>query len=209
MPPADQTLTIVKVGGSLFCRSDLAMRLQAFLEQVAEPALLVPGGGELVDVLRRWHRRHGWNEATAHWAAVRALDVNAWLLHRMLPGSRLLPVPQEFPSWYRQAALRPAQKNQSVCAPWPWLSSGDWGRPLPELPATWDVTSDAIAAWIAGKLGARKLVLLKSAPPPPTLQQATERGYVDPWLARVVSQLPCLTLQAVCLAGESAQQAVW
>ena len=36
-----------------------------------------------------------------------------------------------------------------------WLSSVD------PLPHTWDVTSDSIAAWVAGAVGATRLVLVK------------------------------------------------
>jgi dihydroneopterin aldolase len=30
-----------------------------------------------------------------------------------------------------------------------------------DIPASWDVTSDSLAAWLAGRLGARRLVLMK------------------------------------------------
>ena len=36
------------------------------------------------------------------------------------------------------------------------------GLPLDELPASWDVTSDSIAAWVAGRVGAGRLVLVKA-----------------------------------------------
>jgi aspartokinase-like uncharacterized kinase len=32
-----------------------------------------------------------------------------------------------------------------------------------EVPASWDVTSDSLAAWLAGKVGAAHLLLVKSA----------------------------------------------
>jgi len=194
----------------LFERPDLAQRLQALREQqAAGPVLLLPGGGKLVDVLRRWHRRHGWDEATAHWAAVQALDVNAWLLHRMLPGSRLLQQPEQFFPWHQQALAEAGAKRWAVCAPWGWLRRGDWGRPLPELPASWEVTSDSLAAWVAGKLEAWRLVLLKSAPPPPSLQAAVEQRYVDRWLPRVVACLEGMELCALCLAESPEKQAFW
>ena len=37
------------------------------------------------------------------------------------------------------------------------------GLPLDELPASWDVTSDSIAAWVAHRVGAARLVLVKAA----------------------------------------------
>jgi len=47
-------------------------------------------------------------------------------------------------------------RNQiPVLAPSRWLSSVD------PLPHTWDVTSDSIAAWLAGELGAGRLLLVK------------------------------------------------
>src|SRR5207302_1088325 len=42
-----------------------------------------------------------------------------------------------------------------VLAPYRWLRDAD------PLPHSWDVTSDSIAAWFAGALGARRVVLIK------------------------------------------------
>jgi 5-(aminomethyl)-3-furanmethanol phosphate kinase len=36
------------------------------------------------------------------------------------------------------------------------------GLPLDELPASWDVTSDSIAAWVAARVDAGRLVLVKA-----------------------------------------------
>ena len=52
------------------------------------------------------------------------------------------------------------------------------------MPPSWDVTSDTIAAWIAGQLKARSLVLLKSAslPADATRDLAARLKLVDPVL---------------------------
>jgi aspartokinase-like uncharacterized kinase len=42
-----------------------------------------------------------------------------------------------------------------VLAPSAWLRARD------PLPHSWDVTSDSIAAWVAGQVGSRRLVLVK------------------------------------------------
>jgi 5-(aminomethyl)-3-furanmethanol phosphate kinase len=34
-----------------------------------------------------------------------------------------------------------------------------------EIPASWDVTADSLAAWLAGKLGAARLLLVKQIRP--------------------------------------------
>ncbi len=43
-----------------------------------------------------------------------------------------------------------------VLAPYRWLRDAD------ALPHSWDVSSDSIAAWVAGELGARRVVLVKA-----------------------------------------------
>jgi len=42
-----------------------------------------------------------------------------------------------------------------VLAPYRWLRGAD------PLPHSWDVTSDSISAWVAGQVGAARLVLVK------------------------------------------------
>ena len=52
---------------------------------------------------------------------------------------------------------------------------------VPALPHSWDVTSDSIAAHLAGRLGAAELVLLKSALPGDgaTPEELAATGFVD------------------------------
>ncbi len=53
----------------------------------------------------------------------------------------------------------------------------------PDLPRSWDLTSDSLAAWLAGQLGAAALVLVKVAPlrPGPLALDALVRdAIVDP-----------------------------
>jgi aspartokinase-like uncharacterized kinase len=69
-----------------------------------------------------------------------------------------------------------------------------------DLPASWDVTSDTLAAWLAGEIGADRLVLVKSARLPlgPTPTAALARdGIVDPILPRRVNRL---SAEAWCIA---------
>jgi len=45
----------------------------------------------------------------------------------------------------------------------PVLAPSRWLREADPLPHSWNVTSDSIAAWVAGQMGARRLVLVKPA----------------------------------------------
>ena len=47
------------------------------------------------------------------------------------------------------------RKKLPVLAPYRWLREAD------PLPHSWDVTSDSIAAWVASRIGARRLILIK------------------------------------------------
>ena len=59
----------------------------------------------------------------------------------------------------------------------------------PDLPQSWDVTSDSLAAWLARRLEARRLVLVKSvaAPAPLTAEALAARGLVDPLFPRFLA----------------------
>jgi aspartokinase-like uncharacterized kinase len=50
------------------------------------------------------------------------------------------------------------------------------------IAASWDITSDSLAAWLAGVLGARELILIKSAniPQDTDIDELVESGLVDP-----------------------------
>jgi dihydroneopterin aldolase len=52
-----------------------------------------------------------------------------------------------------------------------------------DIPASWQVTSDSLAAWLAGKLGAARLLLLKRVElsrQPVAVAELAEQGIVDP-----------------------------
>ena len=137
-------LTVVKVGGGLAREPDA---LRALCEAIGAAGarhrlLVVPGGGELADVVRNYDRRLGLSPATAHWMAILAMDQLGWALSELIPGA------------VRRTDLEVGQ-GVSVLLPYALLRECD------PLPASWDVTSDSIAAWIADAAGAGRLVLVK------------------------------------------------
>ena len=77
------------------------------------------------------------------------MDQHAHLLAGLLPSAVLATDPPTV-----QQAV--AAGRVALLAPFAWL------RAMDPLPHGWHVTSDSIAAWVAGQLGARRLVLLKA-----------------------------------------------
>jgi 5-(aminomethyl)-3-furanmethanol phosphate kinase len=141
-------LTVVKVGGGL-AREAGDDALRALCTRIAEagarhPVLVVPGGGEFSDAVRRYDDRVGLRPRTAHWMAILAMDQLGWALTDLIPGAA--------------RCLDPGARREgvvSVLLPAALLAERD---PLPE---SWRVTSDSIAAWVAGAAGAERLVLVK------------------------------------------------
>jgi len=163
--------TVVKLGGSL----ERAGLLQPILPVLAGLAgqghrlLVVPGGGRFADAVRELCAANDPGPDTAHWWAVAAMDQLARLIVRSLPEAMLVTGPAEV-----RAALDTGRLP--VLAPFAWLRAED------PLPHSWDVTADSIAAWVAGRVGARRLVLVKSLQPPPApAEDLARQGVVDPF----------------------------
>ena len=141
---------VVKLGGGLL---DHERHLTATLRLLASASrtrrlLVVPGGGPFADAVRDADARLGLSASAAHWMAILAMDQLAHLVVDRLESAVLVHGAAEI-----DAALEAAQIP--VLAPFRWLRSAD------PLPHSWDVTSDSIAAWLAGEVRARHLVLVK------------------------------------------------
>lgn len=141
-------LTVVKVGGGL-AREAGDGALRALCARIAEagrrhPLLVVPGGGPFADAVREHDRRFGLRPRAAHRMAILAMEQFGWALADLIPDAQ------------RRADLGPVRAGVvSVLLPAALLAERD------PLPASWGVTSDSIAAWVAGSAGAGRLVLVK------------------------------------------------
>jgi aspartokinase-like uncharacterized kinase len=142
--------TVVKLGGGVLAHSE---HFDAALAAIGVAArehrlLIVPGGGPFADAVRDVDRRLGLTDTAAHWMAVLAMDQYAHLIAARLTGGVLVTDAREIANAFGTGHI-------PILAPYRWLREAD------ALPHSWDVTSDSIAAWVAGAVGARRLVLVK------------------------------------------------
>ena len=141
---------VIKIGGGLMTAiADLddVLRRVAALCRRRRP-LVVAGGGPFADAVRELDRRVGISDDAAHWMAILAMDQYAHFLTTRLSGGVVV-------STLGEAAFALDEGRLPVLAPSRWLMDAD------PLPHSWNVTSDSIAAWVAGQAGARDLVLVK------------------------------------------------
>ena len=160
---------VIKLGGSLADSAHLGDWLGA-IARGGGRSVLVPGGGPFADQVRVQQRRWGFNEATAHHLAILAMEQYGRMLAALEPV--LVPAASRR---VMTAVLRAGRVPV-------WMACAmTLGRP--EIPESWSVTSDSLAAWLAGVLGANDLVLVKSADPPPgaaSVHDLEREGLVDP-----------------------------
>lgn len=186
---------VLKIGGSLSRGQGLAALCQEIGRLGARHRLLVvPGGGDFADTVRDHYRRYRLNETTAHQMALLAMDQYGLLLGDLIPEGDVV---RDVLAAHEAAA----HGRVSVLLAATLLIEAD------PLPHSWQVTSDSIAAWIAGRVGAARLVLLKdvdglfsaqndSAQLLPTLcvrELKDHRGGVDEYLSVVLASLDLAT----------------
>ncbi|HZN03189.1 MAG TPA: aspartate/glutamate/uridylate kinase [Candidatus Polarisedimenticolia bacterium] len=142
---------VVKVGGSLgrgpAPLRAIVRRLTALARR--RRVLVVPGGGAFADLVRRERRRLGLDAEAAHRMALRAIDQYGLLLASLHPRASA-------------AADLAAARRLAVSRRLAILLPSALVDRAPSLERTFRLTSDAIAAWVAGRTGARRLLLLKS-----------------------------------------------
>ncbi len=202
---------VIKFGGSLLRGSHLGELLLYWLSKRPHDTrcVLIAGGGEEVDSLRRQHAAGKLTDEQAHWAAIEVMDANA----KRLANEMRVPLSDDYATLVRGFGRLgrgymhywPPLSDQSegrVCcfAPGRFLKTKEPGLMGIRLPVGWEVTSDSIAARIADLMDA-SLVLLKATPPPPALaediQALADIGYVDPFFPRASFGLRELEFQTL------------
>ena len=139
--------TVIKIGGSLEADPH---RRRALLTAIGDGAhgrcIVVPGGGAFADAVRAAQARERFGDAEAHRRALDAMSDAAGIFRGIEP--RLA---QSLEPW---AETAPARIRV-------WKPRGLRGG-HPDIPETWDVTSDSLALWLATRIRAERCVLVKS-----------------------------------------------
>ena len=140
---------VVKVGGSLAADAAVLRALCLELGKAGERwrLLLVPGGGEFADVVRTVDSRFGLSKGVVHRMAVLGMDQYGLLLSELVPRCRVafsLGVIDCLSGGGRVVVLLPSRLVFRARS----------------LVASWDVTSDSVAAYVGGRLGVSRLVLV-------------------------------------------------
>jgi 5-(aminomethyl)-3-furanmethanol phosphate kinase len=177
----------IKVGGSL----SRGVGLQVLCGEISrlgksQPLLVVPGGGDFAEQVRKADRRFGLDASTAHSMALLAMDQYGYILNQLIADSCLT------------ADLDCARKSAESGRAAVLLPSAMVMKEDP-LPHSWKVTSDSIAAWLAHRTRCPRLVLLKNVDgllisderigELTAAQLAAHAGGVDEYLSNILSSV--------------------
>jgi aspartokinase-like uncharacterized kinase len=163
------SLVVVKLGGSLANSDELPQWLDVIAAAGAGKAVLVPGGGAWADEVQEAQKREGFDDSVAHCRALLAMEQYG----QVLSGMRVnFVLADDIP------AIHEVLRNEQVAVWMPYeMVVAD-----ASIPQTWDVTSDSLSAWLACKLGAALLVLVKSmavSDPKIRAGEMMKKGWVD------------------------------
>jgi dihydroneopterin aldolase len=160
--------TVVKIGGS--CASSLDLRRwTTAIAACAGRIAIVPGGGPFADAVRTAQPGMGFDDTAAHHMAMLGMEQF---------GRALASFDKRLSLADSTAALRRGLRENKIPV---WLPAR-MAIGASDVPPSWDVTSDSLAAWLAGKIGARRLLLLKQVElsrHPVHVNDLAARGIVD------------------------------
>ena len=174
---------VVKLGGSLSdstCLVDWLDRIAGLADR-GEPPVLVPGGGPFADQVRRAQAHWAFDDHSAHRMALLAMEQTAVMLCALQP--RLLEVDSV------ESLGRAVDRNRvPVWRPSRMVLAD------PDVPPSWDVSSDTLALWLARRLEASGVLLVKSAELPiadVAVASLQRRGLLDAAFQRYLDRLEC------------------
>jgi len=141
--------TLVKVGGSLALQSEKLRILCKKLNDASKTIkfVVVPGGGEFADTVRAVDQRFNLSYGVAHRMAILAMDQYGLLLFDLMDNSIPITNIEEV-------------KNVLDSGRLPIFLPSSFMLNENPLENSWDVTSDAIAVYLASRLHINKVLLV-------------------------------------------------
>jgi len=143
--------TIVKLGGSFAFSTHLRDWIAA-IAGCAGSVVLVPGGGPFADAVRAAQMQVGFDACAAHRMGLLAMEQYGCAIKSLHDKLSLAETPD---------SIRCGLADNQVPV---WLASR-MVLDAADIPQSWDVTSDSLAVWLACKIGAERLLLVKHVEP--------------------------------------------
>ena len=140
---------VVKLGGSFAFSEALSAWVKA-LASCAGGVVIVPGGGHFADAVRYAQSRMGFDDRAAHHMSLLAMEQYGRAL--MSLSDALLPA-----DTIEVIKRRLSAEQVPVWMPVRMVSEAA------DIAPSWKVTSDSLAAWLSGVIGANRLILVKHA----------------------------------------------
>lgn len=141
--------TLVKVGGSLALQAEKLREFCARLSDYSkkQQLVVVPGGGEFADAVRVVDQRFNLSDKIAHRMAILGMDQYGLLLVDLMPNSFSV-------NDFKKIQDVLDSRKLPVFLPSSFMENED------PLENSWNVTSDAIAVYLASRLFIKKVLLV-------------------------------------------------
>lgn len=193
---------IVKLGGSLARGASLGDWLRVLAEFGGGRVAVVPGGGIFADQVRTAQRQWSFGDLAAHNMAVLAMAQMAQMLHALEPRLVLAATDDEIRQVIRSAQVALWQPFGAL-------------RDAPDTLTSGDVTSDSLALWLARRLNAERVLVVKACAVDPAhdLAQLAAAGIVDrrfpDWARQASCTVSVLQADAVAWMGPALLRDEW
>jgi 5-(aminomethyl)-3-furanmethanol phosphate kinase len=170
---------VVKLGGS-FAYSDCLQEWIGALAACTGRVVIVPGGGPFADAVRTAQIQMRFDDKAAHHMAVLAMEQYGRALASFNSALSLAGSAE---------AIRRDLAEMRVPV---WMPSA-MVLAATDIAQSWSVTSDSLAAWLAGKIGAGRLWIVKRArlsAGSARLKDLIAARIVDEEFARILQMMP-------------------
>jgi 5-(aminomethyl)-3-furanmethanol phosphate kinase len=175
-------MVVIKLGGSLLASGKLKDCLDKIeSDYQGRAAVLVPGGGMFAEQVRVAQHEWQFDDVIAHRMAILSMQQMALLFNAFKP---------QFTIVNTKVARLHNEKEFPCISIW---SPDRVQLDTAGIPSSWDITSDSLAAWLAGRLEADELIVIKSVNIKDgyTVKELVEQRIVDAGFYHYIQQTSC------------------